>query len=136
MKVPRIIVAAVLLTGVSIVLGACAPILPRLVPSTPAPAPKSAVFITSNLTIEPEAISIGDSSTIGVMVTNTGEQMGTYPVVLKVNDTIAETQNATLASGASQMVTFIFNPSSTRDYMIAIDQLKGVLKVSCEVPET
>lgn len=123
---------AILLIAVSLILGACAPIRQTSVP--PIPASESAAFIASDLTIAPEAIAIGESSMIGVTVTNTGEQPGTYPVVLKANGDIAETQNVTLAGGASQNITFIYTPFNMRDYEVVINQLKGFLKVSCEVP--
>ena len=116
---------AILLMGIALVLGACAPVRQTPVASMP----KSTVFITSDLTIVPEAISIGDISTIGVTVTNTGEQTGTYTVVLKVNDDIAEMKDVTLAGRASQRVTFIFKTFSEGTHVVTIDQLKGVLEV-------
>ena len=57
------------------------------------------------------------------MVMNTGEQPGTYPVVLKVNGDIVETQNVTLVGGASQNVTFIYTPFNMRDYMVRLTKL-------------
>lgn len=161
---------AILLMGISFILGACAPVrqtpapmtttqapastltpvpastqissstqIPAPTPaSTPvlatAPTPKSTVFITRDLTLNPETVALGYSSTIGVTVTNTGKQPGTYPVVLKVNGDIIETQNVTLVGGVSRNVTFSYTMRSERDYEVVIDQLKGFLKVVCEVP--
>ena len=126
----RIRIIGILFMGIALVLGACAnaqrtPVSP---PPTPIPT-QSTVFVTSNLTIVPDAIRPGSSSTIGVTVTNTGQQPDTYIVALNVDGDITETQHITLAGGASQAVTFIFTTFNERDYVITIDQLKGILQV-------
>lgn len=125
----RIRIIAVLFMGVALVLGACATAQQTPVAPLPAPAPESTVFITSNLTIVPEAIRPGGSSTIGVTVTNTGQQPDTYTVALNVNGDITQTQRVTLVGGASQTVTFVFTTFNERDYVLTIDQLQGVLQV-------
>lgn len=119
MRIARII--AGMLMGVLFIIGACAP-KPAL-----APTPKSEGFITSNLIILHQGESEGQAA-LSVTVTNTGEQAGTYTVVLKIDGIIAETQNVTLAGGASQVV--IFNPllSSVGKHVATIDQLTGELE--------
>ena len=130
MRITRII-AATLLIGTLLILGACTSVTP--VP----PTPKSTGFITSNLTVDtinPSAWLPGDTAQIGVTVTNTGEQPGTYTVVLKVknNQTGTEdvlTQNVTLNGGASQRVTFHYVTHFEGIFVVTIDQLQGVLEV-------
>ena len=131
MRITRLI-AATLLIGTLLVLGACTSVTP--VP----PTPKSTVFITSNLTIDPidpTTWQSGDTTQIGVTVTNTGEQPGTYTVVLKVtnNQTRPEdilTQDVTLNGGASQRVTFHYVTYFEGTFVVTIDQLQGFLVVN------
>ncbi len=126
----------ILLIGILLTPGACTSVRPTPVPPTPTPSPtpKSTVFITSNLTIEPQTIRDYDSAVIGVTVTNTGEQPGTYTVVLRVknNQTSTEdvlTQDVTLNGGASRRVTFDYFTSLTGHYVVTVDQLQGFLDV-------
>ena len=81
---------------------------------SPASDAQTTAFIASDLTILPEVMTPGDSTTIGVTVTNTWEQADTYPVVLKIDGVIAETKRVTLAGGASQNVTFVYLVRSIR----------------------
>jgi hypothetical protein len=132
MRITRII-AATSLMGILLILGACTPasktpVTPVVIP---APVPPSPVFITSNLTIQPDKINPGYYATnISVTVTNTGEQPGTYTVVLNVDGSPVQSQDVSLAGGASQEVTFIFVPNKLGQSKITIDQLRGNLDVT------
>ena len=135
MRIARII-AATSLMGILLILGACtpAPKTPVTPVVTPAPVPPSPVFITSNLTIQPDAIRPGYYATnISVTVTNTGAQPGTYTVVLNVDGSPVQSQDVSLAGGASQEVTFIFVPKTEGQLKITIDQLRGNLEVRAGV---
>ena len=124
------------LMGIELILGACAPVQQAPVPPPPTPTPTPVVFVVSDLTIEPEAIRPSYNSMIGVTVTNTGEQPGTYTVVLKIQNNSTkkqdvQTQDITLAGGASQRVTFILTASfQDGTYKITVDQLIGSLVVA------
>ncbi len=89
----------------------------------------SATFTVSDLTVSPTEVDIGQSVTININVTNTGGVTGTYPVTLKVNNVAAETKNVTLASGASQKVTFTTSKDAAGTYTVGIDGLSGMFKV-------
>lgn len=68
--------------------------------------PSPAAFSVSNLSIQPEEVTAGETVTISVSVTNTGGSQGSYNVVLNINGTQQETEGVTIAAGSSQTVTF------------------------------
>lgn len=78
-------------------------------------------FTTSNLTISPTEVQIGENVTISVLVSNNGSAEGTYQLVLKINGTIETAMNITLAAGASQNVTFIVSRNSPDNYTVEVD---------------
>ena len=126
---------AALEIGVLAILGACSSPA-KITPSTPAPAPvvvtspKQANFITTNLRFPNYAESIYDTVEVNVTVTNTGEQQGTFPVVLKIDGSVAQTQNVTLAGGASKIVVFNLPFTiSGRTYFVEVGQLNGTLQM-------
>ena len=130
MRITRLIIA-ILLTGALIILVACAPASPTPPASTQAPtATPTASFTTSDMTITPKTARLGEPVEVGVMVTNTGGQQGTYTVVMKLHDgTIVKTQDVTLSGGAKQNVTLNMSMNSVGTHMIMIDKLVGSLVV-------
>lgn len=73
---------------------------------TPTTTTESAVFYTSNLTIEPAEVAPNETVTISVSITNTGGGQGSHDVVLVINDEEEEIKSVTLAAGDSEDVTF------------------------------
>ena len=103
---------------------------------TTAAEPQPAAFITSNLSISPAEVNIGESATISVLVSNTGDLAGSYVVTLKVNGTEAATEAVTLDGGASQTVTFALDRDIAGTYTIGIEDLSSTLTVrAAEEPE-
>ncbi len=98
-----------------------------LVPTAPA------AFVTSNLTVSPAEAKPGDQVTINVKVSNTGDLIGTYVVTLKINNTAVDSQNVTLAGGASSVVTFINTQSKDGTYSVGIDNQTGQFVVKAPV---
>lgn len=115
-------IVTILLMG-ALVLGAC---------GGQAATPKGigpAAFTTSKLTIAPDTIRPGEDAIIGVLLTNTGAQTGTYTLVLKIDGDIAKTQEVTLSGGTGQRVTFSVTIFDAGNYEVTVDQLTGVLIV-------
>lgn len=71
----------------------------------------------------------GDDVNVIVKVANTGGQRGTYTVVLKVNGETIETQDVTLAAGASQEVRLNFAAGKVDTYEVTVGNLTGKLVV-------
>ena len=84
---------------------------------------RAPAFALSGLTCTPEETVAGESVTVSVVVTNTGDLEGDYPVVMKVNDAHEETIVVTLAGGANQTVTFSVPRSEPGMYTVEIGDL-------------
>ncbi len=92
-----------------------------IVKAPPAPA----AFAAGALTISPTEVGIGQMVTISVLVTNSGNLEGTYQVTLEIDNKVVETQEVTLAGGASDTVTFKISENVARSYSVNIDGLSG-----------
>jgi hypothetical protein len=77
-----------------------------LAPAATSSPPAEATFTTTNLSVSPVEVNPGSEVTISALITNQGQVEGSQSVVLKINGTIAETQNVTLGPGAFTVVTF------------------------------
>ena len=103
----------------------------------PPPAPPApAAFAVSALTISPAEVDIGESVTVSILVTNTGDLAGSYEVTLKIDEAVVATKGVTLDGGASQSVTFTISKDVVATYTISIDGLTGtfVVKLPPAVP--
>ena len=89
----------------------------------------------SNLTTSPNEVSGGESLTISVDVTNTGEVEGSYTVVLKVNGSEVDTQDVTVAGGETETVTFSVSREEAGDYTVEVDDQSGSFTVVEETVE-
>ena len=94
----------------------------------PIPQPAPAAFTPSSLSISPLEANIGDTVSISVLVTNTGELEGSYTVTLKINGVIAEMREITLAGG-SETVTFTTAVDKAGTYSVNVNGLQGALMV-------
>jgi hypothetical protein len=95
-----------------------------------APAPPSlpASFSSSALTISPPEVDIGEAVGISVLVTNGGEEEGSYDVVLTVNGEVVETKGVTMADG-SQTVSFSTTWDEAGGYTVEVNGLQGSFMV-------
>jgi len=95
------------------------------------PAPESepevpvAVFRISELDISPSEVDIGQMVTISVLVINSGNLEDTYQITLEIDNKVVETQEVTLAGGASSTVTFKISEDVASIYSVNIDGLSG-----------
>ncbi|MDO8716800.1 MAG: CARDB domain-containing protein [Dehalococcoidales bacterium] len=127
----------IMLIGALLTLMACAPASATPTASTPTPAPSptptatpTVGFTTSNLTVTPNTVKTGEPATVGVTVTNNGEDQGTYTVVVKLHDgTTVGTKDVTLAGGARQNITLDISLNSAGTHMIMVDKLARNLVV-------
>jgi hypothetical protein len=99
---------------------------------TPAPA----AFTVSALTISPSQVSVGEEVSISVTVTNTGDLAGTYTVTLKINGIVENTENVTLAGGATMVVTFTISEDIEGTYNVEVGVQTGAFTVAKLQPTT
>ena len=89
----------------------------------------------ANLTISPPEVDIGDTVTVSVLVTNTGDIECTYQVQLMVDGSVEETSEVTLAYGDSQTVTFTTAKDVAGVYSVTVGALSGTFTVKA-APES
>lgn len=91
--------------------------------------PGLAEFKVKSLTVSPAEVTVGKSYRVIVDVANIGEIAGEYEVILRVNDDIEETQQITLAAGATGTVNFILLEEQRGTYRVNVDGQSGTLIV-------
>ena len=93
-------------------------------------------FELSNLTISPSSVTVGESVTISVDVTNTGETNVTGTITLALNDVVETTKTVTVAANETETVTFTVTKSVPGIYAVTIPgtTLTGTFTVSGGVP--
>ncbi|MBI4285410.1 MAG: hypothetical protein HY670_05875 [Chloroflexi bacterium] len=95
---------------------------------------KPATFGVYELTITPTEVDPGQAVTISVQATNSGEVQGTYDVALKINGTVVETKQVTLAAGASQQVDFTVTKTVAGTYAVDVNDATGSFEVRGVAP--
>jgi hypothetical protein len=85
--------------------------------------------VLTDLDISPTSPDPGENVTISALVTNAGGLTGTYAVPLKINGMTEDTQEVTLAPGASQMVSFSVTTGDPGKYDIEVGPLTGEFEV-------
>ncbi len=93
-----------------------------------------AAFTTGVLTISPTEVDIGESLTISVSVANTGDATGTHEITLEIDEAAVATKSVTLASGASQKVTFTTSQDVAKTYSVSVNGLSGSFVVKPPAP--
>lgn len=93
--------------------------------TAPPHQPTPAAFAISSLGISPTESSSGDPVIIQVLMTNQGEEEGSYAVTLKLNGVVEERKEIALVGGASAMVVFTTAQDEIDTYMVDVNGLTG-----------
>lgn len=94
----------------------------------------AAAFTTSNLSVSPSEVNIGESVIISVLVTNTGDVAGSCEVPLKIDNLVVASEEVSLAAGDSQTVTFTTAKDVTGSHSVDVNGLSGSFTVKEEAP--
>ncbi|MFC1905015.1 CARDB domain-containing protein, partial [Chloroflexota bacterium] len=86
---------------------------------------KPAAFTIGDLSVTSQEVETGDEVTISVLVANTGNLKGGYKVSFKVKNVVIDTEDITLAGGASQEVTFTMSQDAAGSYTVDVNGLSG-----------
>jgi hypothetical protein len=78
-------------------------------------------------------VTLGDSVTIDVLVTNTGDLPGNYKAVLQINDIAVQTREVTLDGGAEETVSFSVTPDTAGQYRVNVGDWMGTYEVKAPV---
>jgi transcriptional regulator with XRE-family HTH domain len=99
-------------------------------PSPPAAAPAApAAFATSDLTVSPAQVNIGETVTITVSVANTGGKEGSYTAVLNINGVKEAEKSLAIAGGDSKIATFSVSRQESGSYSVAVNDLSATFTV-------
>ena len=89
----------------------------------------AAAFTFTRLFISPGEVNIGETVTISVLVTNTGNTAGSFEVTLKIDGVVETTKEVTLNAGASEEVTFATAKDVPDSYSVDVQGLSGSFTV-------
>ncbi|UCE29498.1 MAG: hypothetical protein JSV85_01870 [Candidatus Bathyarchaeota archaeon] len=92
-----------------------------------------ALFRVSDLTVSPAEVEVGNEVTISLVLTNIGEEEGSYTLELKVNQVIEDTKTITLDAEASTAVQFKVVREEAGAYDVEIGELSDGFNVK-ELP--
>ena len=102
-------------------------------PPTPEPPAGTSDIVTSNLSIAPVRVRVGETVVVSVLVINRGDAEGTYLVELTLGGAVVDSKTVTLAAGATRTATFQVTPEEAGTFAVAIDDLSKSLTVR-EIP--
>jgi hypothetical protein len=100
---------------------------------TPGPTPVQPKFSLSNLAISPTSPTTGGNVTISVNVLNTGEIEGNYSAILKVDGSIEQIEDITLAGGGNTTISFTTSKDIAGKYQVEIGDLSDEFTISSPV---
>ena len=92
-------------------------------------APAPAEFEFSNLVIEPSEVRAGKTVTISVVVAHVGD-LGSYNVILKIDNVVEAAESVTLAGVATETVTFTVSSDAEGTHDIEVEGLAGTFVVT------
>jgi hypothetical protein len=96
--------------------------------------PPKANFVTTNISISKPEVNVGDTVTIGALVTNSGNASGTYTAILKIDGVIDQMKEIILGAEASQTVSFEVLKLNSGSYLAEFDGLSVPLTVIQPAP--
>ncbi|MFC2008184.1 fibronectin type III domain-containing protein [Chloroflexota bacterium] len=88
-----------------------------------------ATFATSNLTVTPGEVTVGEPVTIQVNLTNRGDCEGCCETVLKINNQVEETEEVTLKAGATGQCVFTTIKDMAGQYSVDVNGVTGSFTV-------
>jgi len=91
--------------------------------------PPAALFTSSNLSISPIEVYIGEPIIISILITNAGDAAGSYKVTLKIDGVVEASKEITLNAGTSQEVTFTTSKNVAKTYSVDVNGLTGSFTV-------
>jgi hypothetical protein len=90
----------------------------------------------TDLTATPQEVYPGETVTITVTLTNTGDIEGTCEVSPKISNVVIETKNVTLAGGATETATFSVSKDTIGTFTVIADTLYARFTVKSPLPAT
>lgn len=101
----------------------------KTIPITVSATP-SAVFVLSNLKIDPSSVEVKKTVTISAKVENTGTKTAAFTAVLSINGRKVDEETVTLNGGESTTITFTTSNDQPGTYSVSLGDLSGTYTVS------
>ncbi len=98
--------------------------------------PKQAGFTLGSLSISPTNVVAGETVTISIIVTNTGDSAGNYTAILRINGVKEVEQSFTFAAEASQVISFDVVKEKAGTYDVNLNGLSGSFTVTAKPTPT
>ncbi len=95
---------------------------------------KPAEFEVADLRIDPTTVLTSETVDISVKVTNIGEASGSYSVDLEIDGALVETEEVTLAGGATKLVEFTVIGSTGGIHTVNVNGKSGSFTVESSGP--
>jgi len=95
---------------------------------------RPANFTVTDLSVTLKEVDIGESVSISILITNTGDLTGSYEVSLKIDNIAEQTKEVTLIGGSSQGVTFNVTRDIAGTCSVDINGVIGSFVVKKEAP--
>ncbi|MEJ2739712.1 MAG: hypothetical protein P8105_07815 [Dehalococcoidia bacterium] len=100
------------------------------------PADKSSEFHIESLTITPDAIMIGESATVIVTVSNSGDDEGVYTAVLLMEENEIEQKQVHIEPDKERSIEFTVTGESAGSYRLSVEKHSVILTIYNWVPHT
>ncbi len=100
---------------------------------TACPTKLPANLSVANLSITPDEVEAGQAVTITVTASNTGEEEGSFSIVLEIDGDTEETKTVTIAADDSTQVSFTVTRPEGGTYTVDIFNLSGSFTVTGEI---
>ena len=100
---------------------------------TACPTALPANLSVSNLSITPDEVEAGQAVTITVTASNTGEEEGSFGIVLEIDGDTEETKTVTIAADDSTQVSFTVTRPEGGTYTVDVFNLSGSFTVTGEI---
>lgn len=103
--------------------------------------PSPASFFISNLRIEPSSVAAGQTTSVSVVVVNSGGTQGSYNAVLNIGGAQDQNQAVSVSPGGTQTISFNVSRAKCGEHVITVGSLSGSFTVTPAqvdkiVPET
>lgn len=95
----------------------------------------AARFEITGITVTPVEVYPGETVTVSVTITNTGDLTGSYDVTLEMGDLASQTEKVSLGGDKSETISFKVTPDAAGVYTADVNGLSSKFIVKEPVPE-
>ena len=89
---------------------------------TAEPSITPAKFITSNITVTPQEIYLGDSVDVSTLISNVGDLSGVYEVIVKMDNEVVDSKNINIGGHDSEIIILSLTPETEGEHAISIGE--------------